>query len=69
MKFLSSKKAKAFLIGTFLVFLVQVIGLDEETAAKIVSSIEIMTVGYMGSQGLADIGKGKTEAEVAGRTG
>jgi len=58
---LSSKKAKAFLTELIVLIGVQLMGLEPEQAQQLSEYTLALTVGYMGSQGIADHGKGKAE--------
>lgn len=57
--FLQSKKAKAFIMGLVALFASKVLELPESTTSHIVQLVSV----YLGAQGIADLGKGKTEAE------
>lgn len=59
MGFLRSKKAIGFMLGILSLFLADIVGLDQGTVTGIVG----LVASYLVSQGVADIGKGKKEAE------
>ena len=56
---LSSKKFLTLAAGIVVVLLVSHLGWDETTANKVVG----LFVTYLASQGIADFGKGKAQAE------
>jgi len=62
---LTSKKAWAMIIGLLGVVLVQVFGMDEESAAKLTKAIETIVGIYIGGQAIADgLSKGATSNTV-----
>ena len=60
-EFLSSKKAKAFLIGLVSLVCGELLSLPPETQEKIL----YLVATYIGAQGVADFGKEKAKAEKA----
>jgi len=63
MKIMGSKKASAFLTALIIIVCVHLLGMDETTATNISDAVLKLTGTYMIGQGVADIGKGKAEAE------
>lgn len=57
MEILKSKKFKVFALGTLSIFLTEVVGLDESTAASIRDSLVKLAGTYLIGQGVADHGK------------
>lgn len=64
MNFLRSKKGKALIIGIVTTILVNLVGLPEESVAKITDALTVLMCTYLGSQGIADgLSKGHTSSE------
>jgi len=61
---IESKKSLAFIFGCLAV-VVCYLALEPGVADKVVPWITYMVLGYLGAQGLADLGKGKIQAEKA----
>lgn len=62
---LKSKKFQVFVLGSVMVFLTEVMGFDEATAASIKDGLVKLAGAYLVGQGVADHGKGKIEAEAS----
>ncbi len=60
---LKSKKFKAFGTALIVIVCVHLFGIDEAAAQQIAEQVIVLTIGYMGAQGVADIGKEKVKVE------
>jgi len=61
-EFFASKKALALTLGVITTILINVVGLPEAEAAKVTEAIQILFGAYFVGQGIADVGKGKAQA-------
>uniref|UniRef100_A0A6M3INW0 Uncharacterized protein n=1 Tax=viral metagenome TaxID=1070528 RepID=A0A6M3INW0_9ZZZZ len=61
-EFFASKKALALTLGVITTVLINVVGLPEADAAKVTEAIQILFGAYFIGQGIADVGKGKAQA-------
>lgn len=62
MQILKSKKFQVFVLGSFMVFLTQVLGLEAAEAEGIRDALVKIAGAYLVSQGVADHGKSAAEA-------
>tara|TARA_Y100000310_G_scaffold251549_1_gene258117 strand:- start:75 stop:356 length:282 start_codon:yes stop_codon:yes gene_type:complete len=59
--FLGSKKVKALILGAISLVLINVLGLPEEQVAKIMDTLTILFVTYLGAQGVSDYAEKRDE--------